>query len=73
MYKREQQGTEENFLLLLDMINLKMISVTTKVVVIGCSFTTATTPRVLLQAHPHLLPPHLLQFLLLQAKMLLTH
>ncbi len=44
--------------------SLILISVTTKVVVKGCSFTTAATPRVLLQARPHLL----LQFLPLQAK-----
>jgi len=50
------------------MINLKMIAVTTRVVVKGSSFTTATTPRVLLQAHPHLL----LNFFPCRQKTLLT-
>ncbi len=49
-------GTKGNLFLLVDIMKPMVIAVTTRVVVTGCSFTTcSTTPRVLLQASPHLL------------------
>ena len=48
-------GTKGNFFLLVDSMKPMVIAVTTSVVVTGCSFTVATTPRVLVHASPHLL------------------
>ena len=49
-------GTKGNFFLLVDIMKPMVIAVTTRVVVTGYSVTTcSTTPRVLLQASPHLL------------------